>query len=121
MQPSQRGKILRLSSSYPLDHPMDSSLDNFILSLDSGVPPPFATPTLRTVWHGLRGDWESAHDLAGGHDDPDFAWVHAWLHRIEGDPVNAEYWYQRAGRAPRTDATRDEGLDIARELIAQMA
>jgi len=80
---------------------MDSSLDNFILSLDSGVPPPFATPTLRTVWHGLRGDWESAHDLAGGHDDPDFAWVHAWLHRIEGDPVNAEYWYQRAGRAPR--------------------
>ena len=100
---------------------MANSLDDFILSLDGTAPPTFATPLLRVVWHGLHGDWDLAHDLTGDQDDPDSAWVHAWLHRVEGDQANAEYWYQRAGRAPRTDATRDEALDIVRALMQQPA
>jgi hypothetical protein len=58
---------------------------------------------LRAVWHGLRGDWEAAHELAQAQDDAEGAWVHAWLHRIEGDLGNANYWYrcaQRFRRAP---------------------
>ena len=54
------------------------------------------------------GDWEAAHALA--QDDPSAlgAWVHALLHRIEGDPGNAGYWYARAGRAPFEGSTDEE-------------
>jgi hypothetical protein len=100
---------------------MANPFDSFILSLDGAEPPQFATPMLRAVWHGLRGDWDAAHDLAQAQDDPEGAWVHAWLHRIEGDLANAGYWYQRAGRQPRHDAIRDEGLEIARALIRSQA
>ena len=72
---------------------------------------------LCAVWHGLRGDWDKAHELAQAQDDEDGAWVHAWLHRIEGDLGNAEYWYRRAGTQARSDATRGEGIEIAQSLI----
>ena len=100
---------------------MPDSLDAFVLSLDRGAPPSFATPMLRALWHGLRGEWDTAHELAQAQDDADGAWVHAWLHRIEGDLGNAEYWYRRARRPVRADDTRAEGLDIARALIGAMA
>lgn len=100
---------------------MTDSFDTFFLSLDGTEPPPFATPMLRAVWHGLRDNWDAAHELAQAQDDAEGAWVHAWLHRIEGDLANAGYWYQRAGRRPRSDATRDEGLEIAQGLIRSMA
>lgn len=46
------------------------------------------------------GDWEVAHDVAQGDPSPEAAWLHAHLHRLEGDEANAAYWYARAGRAP---------------------
>jgi hypothetical protein len=96
---------------------MTDPIDAFVLSLEGEEPAPPATPMLRAVWHGLRGDWSAAHELAQAQDDAEGAWVHAWLHRIEGDLGNADYWYQRARRPPRRDGTRDEGLDIAKALI----
>lgn len=96
---------------------MTDPIETFVLSLDRDEPPLLATPMLRAVWHGLRGDWDAAHELAQAHDDADGAWVHAWLHRVEGDPGNAEYWYRRAGRQALRDDTRTEGLHIARALI----
>jgi hypothetical protein len=96
---------------------MTDPIDMFVLSLDRGEPPSPTTPMLRAIWYGLRGDWDAAHELAQAQDDPDGAWVHAWLHRIEGDLGNAEYWYRRAGRQALRDDTRAEGLHIARALI----
>ena len=96
---------------------MTDLIDSFLLSLKRDAPPAFATSTLRAVWHGLRGDWDAAHELAQAQDDADGAWVHAWLHRIEGDLVNADYWYRRSGRTSRRHDTRDEGLEIARALL----
>jgi hypothetical protein len=92
-------------------------IDSFVLSLDRPEAPPFATRMLRAVWHGLRGEWDAAHELAQAQDDAEGAWVHAWLHRLEGDLGNADYWYQRAHRPSRRGDTRDEGLEIARALI----
>ena len=100
---------------------MADSLDAFIGSLEQKAPPPFATPMLRAVWHGLRGEWDAAHELAQAQDDAEGAWVHAWVHRIEGDLGNADYWYRHAGRPSRRDDTRSEGLDIARALIRSVA
>jgi hypothetical protein len=95
---------------------MQTRFDAFVLSLDHSEPPPSATAMLRAVWHGLRGDWSAAHELAQSQEDADGAWVHAWLHRIEGDLTNADYWYRQAGRDPARGDTRDEGLQIAQAL-----
>ncbi len=99
---------------------MSDPIDAFVLSLDGDAPPPMTTPMQRAVWHGLRGregDWHAAHELAQAQGDAQAAWVHAWLHRIEGDLGNADYWYRRAHRPARRDDTRHEGLNIARALI----
>ena len=100
---------------------MTDSINAFVLSIDGDEPPPFATPMLRAIWHGLRGDWDTAHELAQAQDDAEGAWVHAWLHRIEGDLGNADYWYRRARRPSRRDDPRDEGLEIATALIRSTA
>ena len=96
---------------------MTDPIASFVLGLDRDEPPPGATPMLRAIWHGLRGDWDAAHELAQAQDDAEGAWVHAWLHRIEGDLGNADHWYRRAGRPARRDDTHDEGLEIARALL----
>ena len=97
--------------------PKAHAFDAFVASLDQDAPPPFATPMLRAIWHGLRGDWHAAHELAQAQGDADGAWVHAWLHRIEGDLGNADYWYRRAHQPAHRDDTRAEGLAIARAFI----
>ena len=99
---------------------MTEPIDVFVDSLERDGPPAFSTPMLRAIWHGLRGDWNTAHELAQAQDDADGAWVHAWLHRIEGDLANANYWYRRAHQKSRNDDTRNEGLDIARALIGSI-
>jgi hypothetical protein len=96
---------------------MSDAFDSFFSSLDRDEPPGSANAMLRAVWHGLRGEWDAAHELAQAQDDAEGAWVHAWLHRVEGDLGNADYWYRRANRPSRRDDTRDEGLEIARALL----
>ncbi len=53
---------------------------------------------LKALWHDGRGEWEAAHDLAQQEGSLRGHWVHAYLHRKEGDIGNAGYWYRRAGR-----------------------
>jgi len=83
------------------------TLDQFRRSLDNAAPPPGLTPLLVALWHDGNGDWEAAHRVAQDVDDKEGAWVHAYLHRKEGDASNAGYWYRRAGR-PHTGVTLDE-------------
>jgi hypothetical protein len=80
-------------------------------------PPP--APLLRALWLGLRGEWAAAHAIVQADDSADAAWVHAWLHRIEGDTSNAAYWYRRAGKAVGEVSTDAEGEAIARALSAR--
>lgn len=58
---------------------------------------------LKAMWLAERGHWDAAHAIAQDDDSEDGAWVHAYLHRVEGDLSNAGYWYGRAGR-PRCEA-----------------
>ncbi|MCA8953928.1 MAG: hypothetical protein KDE27_30740 [Planctomycetes bacterium] len=74
-------------------------------------------PAVRGVWHALHGDWDAAHDAVNtGGTGCD--WVHAALHREEGDLANADYWYRRAGRRRPGGSHRDEYLAIAAALLA---
>ena len=86
----------------------------FRRSLTADVPPETFTELQRALWFGARGDWNPAHEIIQQEDGADAAWVHAWLHRIEGDLANARYWYGQAGRPERSGTTDDE-LD---ELLA---
>ncbi|MEO6569090.1 MAG: hypothetical protein ABIO94_10050 [Opitutaceae bacterium] len=83
------------------------------------APPATAGLALRALWYDARGDWERAHGDAQEDKSRDGSWVHAYLHRKEGDRLNADYWYQRAGKAaPRNSVSLDdEWQQIARELL----
>jgi hypothetical protein len=79
------------------------TLDEFRESLSASAPPDGLAPALHALWHDGRGDWETAHAIAQDADDETGAWVHAYLHRKEGDLGNAGYWYRRA-RKPASHA-----------------
>ncbi|HVW20414.1 MAG TPA: hypothetical protein VHC86_04300 [Opitutaceae bacterium] len=85
----------------------------------SGSPPPGLSGALAALWHDARGDWGRAHECAQEDRSAAGSWVHAYLHRKEGDAGNAGYWYARAGRAaPRGLSLEEEWSAIARELLA---
>ena len=74
------------------------TLEDFRSSLGNSCPPDGCTSALAALWHDAKGDWEEAHRIAQAVDDEDGAWVHAYLHRKEGDSSNARHWYRRAAR-----------------------
>jgi hypothetical protein len=80
-------------------------------------PPDGLSPLLQALWHDARGDWARAHELAQEVETRDGAWVHAYLHRKEGDPDNARYWYRRAGRPESTAPLPLEWDAIATALL----
>ena len=86
---------------------------------EAGSPGGLPAP-LRALWLDAKGDWHSAHaeaQVEDGHGR-DGAWVHAYLHRKEGDETNAAYWYARAGRPVATGHLSDEWREIAQALLA---
>jgi hypothetical protein len=82
------------------------------------VPPAIAPLAVQGLWYDARGDWERAHQCAQDDHSRDGSWVHAYLHRKEGDLGNAGYWYSRAGkRTPAANVTLEtEWEEIARAL-----
>lgn len=85
----------------------------------AATPPADLSGARLALWRDGRGDWEAAHAAAQADDGPAGAWVHAYLHRKEGDQGNAAYWYRRAGRPmpPATLTLEAEWDGIARELF----
>jgi hypothetical protein len=78
-------------------------------------------PALAALWWQARGDWARAHEAAQADEGADAAWVHALLHREEGDLGNADYWYRRAGKRRPAGALREEWEEweaIAAALLA---
>ena len=92
------------------------TLEEFKATLAAAVPPE-APPLLLALWHDARGEWDKAHELAQDVDDESGAWVHAYLHRKEGDLGNAGYWYRRANQPVATDSLDAEWARIATALL----
>jgi hypothetical protein len=80
-------------------------------------PPAGLSPLLLALWHDGRGNWDGAHAVAQDDPSPEASWVHAYLHRKEGDPSNAGYWYRRAGRPSYSGSLDEEWEAIARALL----
>ena len=75
------------------------------------------TRALRSLWYAAHGHWDAAHDLAQAGTDAECAWVHALLHREEGDPVNAAYWYRRASKPIRRGSITEERDEMIATLL----
>ena len=72
---------------------------------------------LQALWHDYQGDWHSSHKLIDRESDKDCAWVHAYLHRKEGDLWNARYWYRRSGRPESKLSLTEERQQITEALL----
>jgi hypothetical protein len=73
---------------------------------------------LFAMWHQAQGHWSAAHEVAQAEDTREGAWVHAYLHRQEGDDWNAAYWYRRAGKPVISGPLEAEWEGIVRSLLA---
>jgi len=89
----------------------------FRSSLSLASPPPNLSPALRALWLDGRGDWDGAHDAAQAEEGGAGDWVHAYLHRKEGDAGNAAYWYRRARKPVCRVSLNEEWADIAAALL----
>ncbi|MEQ9640969.1 MAG: hypothetical protein RIM84_13180 [Alphaproteobacteria bacterium] len=94
------------------------TVDRFRASLDAEAPPDGLSQPLLALWHAGRGEWDAAHGVAQADKSAEAAWVHAHLHRIEGDLNNAGYWYRRAGRAQSEADIPQEWAEIVAALQA---
>ena len=81
-------------------------------------PPSDLAPALLALWHDGHADWEEAHQVAQAIEGPDGAWIHAYLHRKEGDLANAGYWYRRAGKPECRETLDSEWASIVTAMLA---
>jgi hypothetical protein len=93
------------------------TLHDFKATLDGPRPPERLPPLLTALWLDAKGDWEGAHRVAQDVESDDGAWVHAYLHRKEGDASNAGYWYRRAGKPAAQVALAQEWDDLVSALL----
>jgi hypothetical protein len=87
-------------------------------SVAKAAPPAGLGPATLALWWEAKGDWQQAHKCAQQQGDADGAWVHAYLHRVEGDMRNAAGWYRRAGKPVVSVALPEEWETIACALLA---
>jgi hypothetical protein len=80
-------------------------------------PPRGLSPALLGLWWDAKGNWTKAHESAQQDEGMAGSWVHAYLHRREGDSANAGYWYRRAGKTPARNSLEEEWIEIAQSLI----
>jgi hypothetical protein len=93
------------------------SMADIRATLSNAVPASDLAPPLQALWWAAKGDWNKAHNIVQDEDTQDAAWVHAYLHRVEGDLGNAGYWYRRAGKPTATDTLDAEWERIVAALL----
>jgi hypothetical protein len=96
------------------------TIDEFCNCLNQESAPPGISPALKAMWEDGRGNWSTAHSIAQDIDDRIGSWIHAYLHRKEGDLANASYWYRRAGQPVAHDALQDEWTRIVSALLQEV-
>ena len=91
---------------------------DFRASLSGAAPAPGLAPPLAALWWAAKGQWGQAHKIVMNEETAEAAWVHAYLHRVEGDLGNAGYWYRQAGEPVAKDPLETEWERIVCALLA---
>ena len=93
-------------------------IDELSATLRDAEPPAALSFALQALWWDGHGDWQRAHECAQADEtEPASAWVHAYLHRKEGDLSNAAYWYRRANQPIFTGSLADEWQHLVNEIL----
>jgi hypothetical protein len=90
---------------------------DFRASLSGAAPAPDLVAPLAGLWWAAKGNWDQAHKIVQDESSADSAWVHAYLHRVEGDLGNAGYWYRQAGRPVAADSLESEWERMVAALL----
>ena len=92
-------------------------IKEFKTSVAGDALPDGLSLALQALWQDAKGNWDEAHKLAQAQKDETGAWVHAYLHRVEGDLRNAGYWYRNASKPECTSSLQEEWDEIANALL----
>jgi hypothetical protein len=94
------------------------TLAEFKQSQSKARPPTGLSVALSALWWAGKDDWDKAHKIVMDEGGKDCAWVHAYLHRVEGDLENARYWYKQAGKATASGAFEAEYESIVQAMLS---
>ncbi|WP_392530813.1 hypothetical protein [Nostoc sp. C117] len=95
--------------------------EEFLRLIETQRPCPQTLPNaLQAMWYDNKGDWSKAHEIVQDASDADSGWVHAYLHRKEGDLNNARYWYQRSGQPEFFGCLNQEWEEITSVLLTKV-
>lgn len=92
-------------------------LEEFEKSLNEDKPPKEISAVLKSLWYDGKGNWYEAHEIAQDIPGANGAWIHAYLHRKEGDIWNADYWYRRAGVSRPNMLLSEEWLSLVKHFL----
>jgi hypothetical protein len=95
------------------------TFDEFQNSLQQQHPPTELSGPLRALWYAGKDDWDKSHNIAQDIHTREGSWIHAYLHRWEGDEWNANYWYRQAGRSMPAVSLKEEWRDITESLLSK--
>lgn len=91
--------------------------ESFLESISAVAPATDSSVYLKSMWYDAKGDWHEAHSIVDHMHDTTACWVHAYLHRKEGDIANADHWYSCAGKTRPTVSLQEEWETIVRALL----
>jgi hypothetical protein len=95
------------------------TFEQFKASTSRSGPPDAFSRALQSLWWMEKGDWHRAHGIVDDAEGADECWVHAHLHRVEGDLGNAGYWYRKAGKPAAMSELDAERMEIIAALLGQ--
>lgn len=93
------------------------NMPSFKDSLSLSEPPEKVSAYLKALWYDAKNEWDKAHVLIQDLEDSNASWIHAYLHRKEGDTGNADYWYRRAGKTRPSVSLEKEWEEIVTALL----
>ncbi len=93
------------------------TFEEFNASLAAINPPEELSGYLKALWFDGKNNWDKAHEIAQDINDQNGSWLHAYLHRKEGDTANAGYWYRKAGKPMPSYALNQEWKEIVNEFL----
>lgn len=91
--------------------------EDFIESLSAEKPPENMSALLKALWYDGKNNWNASHDIAQDIHDKNGSWIHAYLHRKEGDISNARYWYSMAGKNLPQLTLKEEWTALVKEFL----
>jgi len=93
------------------------TIKEFMNTVRERALPPEISDNLKALWFDAAGDWHKAHEIVQETSGFEGDWIHAYLHRKEGDLGNASYWYSRVGKSRPTTSLEEEWKELANYLL----